>query len=92
MTKPDFENCICCLDDWVNKTNMDQKQNIWDFNWGRIFFFFFGFKWCPIIEYMILWKLHGWGKYGSQFIGQNALCQSDYRIFWTLITQTLYEV
>ena len=41
---------------------------------------------------MILWKLHGWGKYGSQFIGQNALCQSDYRIFWTLITQTLYEV
>ena len=24
-----LENSICCLDNWVNKTNLDQKQKMW---------------------------------------------------------------
>ena len=33
-----LENCVCCLDNWVNKTNFDQKQIIWPFNEGNITF------------------------------------------------------
>ena len=43
--------------------------------------YFLCFKWCPIIAYMILWKLYVWGKSASQVIGQNALHKSDCRIF-----------
>ena len=46
-------NCICCLDNWINKANSDQKQNILDFKGGKIIF---SFK-CLIIGRMILWKL-----------------------------------
>ena len=84
-----LENCICCLDNWVNKINLDQKQNIWHFNSGNITFVL---KWSPINGYMILWKLHVWKKCGSQFIGQNVLWQSDCTIFQTLISQKLSEV
>ena len=33
-----LENCIFCLDNRVNKTNLDQKQNILHFNEGDITF------------------------------------------------------
>ena len=33
-----LENYICCLDNQVNKTNLDQKQNIWHFNEANISF------------------------------------------------------
>ena len=33
-----LESCICCLVNWVNKTNVDQKGNIWHFNEGNITF------------------------------------------------------
>ena len=33
-----LENCICCIDNWINKTNLDQRQNIWYFNKGNITF------------------------------------------------------
>ena len=26
-----LENFNCCLDNWVNKTNLDQKRNIWHY-------------------------------------------------------------
>ena len=84
-----LENCICCLDNWVNKKNLDQKQNIWHFNSGSITFVL---KWSPINGYMILWKLHVWKKCGSQFIGQNVLWESDCTIFQTSISQKLSEV
>ena len=32
------ENCVFCLDNWVNKINLDQKWNIWHFNKGNITF------------------------------------------------------
>ena len=76
-----LEICICFLDNWLNKTNLDKKQNIWHFM-GQ--YYFLCFKWCNIFGYVILWKLRVWGKSGSQFICQNALHQSDCRIFWTL--------
>ena len=34
-----LENCIYCLDDWVNKANLDQKWNIRHFSEGNITFF-----------------------------------------------------
>ena len=49
-----LENCICCLHNWVNETNLDLKQNIWHFNEGNMVFFCF--KWCSIIDHMILWN------------------------------------
>ena len=33
-----LENCISCLDNWVNKTNLDRKLNLWHFNGGSITF------------------------------------------------------
>ena len=33
-----LENCVFCLDNWVNETNLDPKQNIWHFNEGNITF------------------------------------------------------
>ena len=33
-----LENSICCLDNWVNKTNLDQKQKMWHFNKDNIIF------------------------------------------------------
>ena len=33
-----LENCVCCLDDWVNERNLDPKWNIWHFNEGNITF------------------------------------------------------
>ena len=33
-----LENCICCLDNWVNETNLDQKRNILHFNKDKITF------------------------------------------------------
>ena len=33
-----MENFIWCLDNWVNKTNLDQKQKIWHFNQRNITF------------------------------------------------------
>ena len=33
-----LENCICCLDNWVNKINLDQKQNICHYNEGDLIF------------------------------------------------------
>ena len=33
-----LENCVCFLDNWVNETNLDPKQNIWHFNEGNITF------------------------------------------------------
>ena len=74
-----LEICIWFLDNWVNKTNLDKKQNIWHFN--RVQHYFLCFKWCPITGYMILWKLNVWGKSGSQFVDQNAPRQSGCRIF-----------
>ena len=50
------ENCICCLGNWVNETNLDQKWNICHFNEGGPIFFCF--KLCYIFGYMLLWKLH----------------------------------
>ena len=49
-----LKNCICCLNNWVNETNLDLKQNIWHFNEGNMVFFCF--KWCSIIDHMILWN------------------------------------
>ena len=51
-----LENCICCLGNWVNETNLDQKWNICHFNEGGPIFFCF--KLCHIFGYMLLWKLH----------------------------------
>ena len=31
-------NCICSRDNWVNKTNLEQKQNSWHFNENNITF------------------------------------------------------
>ena len=33
-----LENCICCIDNWVNEINLNQKWNIWHFNEGGITF------------------------------------------------------
>ena len=33
-----LEICICFLDNWVKKTNLDKKWNIWDFNRDSITF------------------------------------------------------
>ena len=34
-----LENCICCLDNWVNERNLDQKWDICHFNEGDLSFF-----------------------------------------------------
>ena len=34
-----------------------------------------------IIGYIVLWKLHAWEKSGSQVSGQDAIHQTDCRIF-----------
>ena len=31
-----LENCVCCLDNWVNNTSLDPKWNVWHFNEGNI--------------------------------------------------------
>ena len=33
-----LENYICCLDNLVSETNLDQKWDIWHFNEGNITF------------------------------------------------------
>ena len=42
---------------------------------------FFGFKLCIIMTFMILLKPHVWEKSGSRFKCQNAIGQSDCRMF-----------
>ena len=39
VTKLDLENYICCLDNWVNEANLDQKQNICHFNEADLILF-----------------------------------------------------
>ena len=33
-----LENSVCCLDNWVNKTDLDQKHSIWHLDKGNITF------------------------------------------------------
>ena len=80
------ENCICCLDNWVNETNVNQNRNILHFAEGIS---------CPLNEphnrlYDFV-KLHVWEICGSQVMGQNPVHQSDWWIFYTLISQKLKD-
>ena len=73
-----LKNCICCLDNWVNQTNLGQKQNIWHFNEGNITFVLW------VIPYnWLIWFCKNCmsSKNLPQVISQNALHQSYCRIF-----------
>ena len=53
---------------------------------------FFGFRWCTIVAYVILWKPHVCENSDSPVESKNAIDQSDCMIFQTLISQKLFEV
>ena len=53
---------VCCLDNWVKETNLNQKWNIWHFNEGNITFF--------ALNYALYWL------YENCMFGENLLLKS----------------